>query len=355
MAARNAAVTQGTPTVTAVKASSMNTKNLIPGILVTLGLAFLAQWLGGLAPIIGGPIIAIVLGIAVRNLAGMDASIAPGVAFTSKKILQASIILLGGSLSLTQIWQTGVDSMAIMLVSLAVGVLTGLGLGKVFGVPWRLSSLIAAGTSICGASAIAAVAPGVKADDDEVAYSISTVFLFNVAAVFVFPLIGHFIGLSDTAFGLWAGTAINDTSSVVAAGYSWSHDAGVYATIVKLARTSMIIPMAFLFAAWGAQRSRKAESQSFSLSKIIPWFIVWFMVAALLNSVGLLGNILPQYLNSLGKFGIIMALAAVGLGADFRKMAKTGFRPVLLGLATWVVLAAVSLTQILLTVSGAVQ
>lgn len=320
-------------------------QKVLPGIFVTLGLAFLARWLGALAPIVGGPIFAIVLGMVARAVMGLDPILSQGTTFASKKVLQASIVLLGGSLSLGQVWKTGVDSLGVMLVSLGVGLVTAILMGKVLRVPWRLGSLIGVGTSICGASAIAAVAPVIQADEDEVAYGISTVFLFNLIAVFVFPLLGRVTGLDDWAFGLWAGTAINDTSSVVAAGYSWSQQAGTYATIVKLARTSMIVPVALGFALWSTRNSLKTIAEV-KIGKIIPWFIVWFLVASVLNSFGLLGNALPDALSSMGKFGITMALAAVGLGVDFRKMRATGFKPVVLGLITWATVAVISLAQI---------
>ena len=320
-------------------------RRLAPGILSALGLAFIAHGLGKAFPIIGGSIFGILLGVAVRNIVGLDASLSPGVTFTGKKILQASIVLLGAILSLSQAWRTGTESLGVMLISLATGLLVSLAVGKYSRVPWRLASLIGAGTSICGASAIAAVAPVVAAEEDEVAYSISTVFLFNIAAVFLFPLLGHLLGLQDKAFGLWAGTAINDTSSVVASGFAWSTAAGEYATIVKLARSTMIVPVAMAFAGWAAFKGSRAES-SVKWQKIVPWFIFGFLGMALLNTIGLLGGTGP-WLGSIAKFGITLALVGVGLGADFGKIRATGLRPLVLGLITWGGVALTSILQIL--------
>lgn len=322
-------------------------RKLVPGLIVALGLGFVANHLGTWAPVVGAPIFGILLGIGLRLLAGVDRNLMPGVGFASKTVLQLSIVILGGSLSLAQVWQIGKGSLDVMAVSLVAGLVTALALGRAMGVPWRMATLLGAGTSICGASAIAAVAPAVGAEEDEVAYSISAVFCFNIVAVFLFPFMGRALGLPDIAFGLWAGTAINDTSSVVAAGYSWSQAAGNYATVTKLARTFMIIPVSLGFATWTAYR-RTAESRGrIKFRKTFPWFILGFLGMALLNSAGLIGGMEGAF-GALGKFIITVALCAVGMGAEFAKMKAVGLRPLLLGFLTWVGVALVSIVQILL-------
>lgn len=320
--------------------------SILPGFLLSFGLAIIAYLLGKQFPLIGGPVFGILLGIILRNTVGLPAIFTPGIGFSSKKILQWAIIALGGGLSFTQVWEAGLTSLSVMLVSLVSSFIAAFVLGKIFNVPWKLTSLIGAGTGICGGSAIAAVAPVIEADDTEVAYAISTIFLFNIAAVLVFPALGHAFGFSDLSFGLWAGTAINDTSSVVAAGYAFSQAAGEYATIVKLTRTTMIIPVTAIFALITTIQKKKTagvDNARFSLKRIVPWFIIWFLVASLLNTLGILAGPIPGYLNQLGKFMIILALAAVGLNADFRKFLKTGFKPVILGLIVWFVVAVTSL------------
>lgn len=223
-------------------------KEIAPGLFFASALAIIATLLGRLAPIIGGPVFGIVLGILISNIWGKPKATRQGLTFSSKKILQWSIIALGGGLSLTQVYKVGLSSFNVMIFTISAAFITAYGFGKLMGIPLKLTSLIGMGTAICGGSAIAAISPIIEAEDEDIAYAISTIFMFNVIAVLIFPAIGHLLGFTDNAFGLWAGTAINDTSSVVAAGYAFSDAAGAYATIVKLTRTTMIIPISLIFA-----------------------------------------------------------------------------------------------------------
>lgn len=318
-----------------------------PGILFAFIIAVLSYFLGKLFPIIGGPVFGIVIGILINNFWGKPKYTLKGVAFTSKKILQWAIIVLGGGLSLSQVWKTGSDSFAVMIFTITAAFISAYGFGKLMNIPFKLKSLIGVGTAICGGSAIAAISPIIEADEMEVAYSISTIFLFNIIAVLIFPPLGHLLGFSDKAFGLWAGTAINDTSSVVAAGYAFSNIAGAYATIVKLTRTTMIIPISIIFTIAVAIKKKKEakgiEGVNYSFKKVFPWFILWFLVASLLNTLGIFSAPMITFINNLGKFMIIMALSAVGLSADFKQMLKTGVKPIFLGLIVWFVVAIVSI------------
>jgi uncharacterized integral membrane protein (TIGR00698 family) len=332
--------------VTSAKESGM--MGLLPGITLCSAIACVGILLGRLLPIVGGPVFAILLGIAVGNLIHKPSSATrPGITFCSKKLLQAAIVVLGGSLSLIQVIRTGQDSLGVMLVSLTAALAGAWIIGKCLGVKNKLAALVGVGTGICGGSAIAAVAPVIDADDDEIAFSISTIFLFNVVAVVIFPLFGHLMHLNDQGFGLWAGTAINDTSSVVAAGYSYSKAAGDYAAITKLARTTMIIPISLLFAL--LVKKRRSGEGAYNLGKVFPWFVLWFLVASLLNTTGVLGSSIPPLAGMLSKYLIVVALAGVGLGANLAKMVKTGHKPIILGLAVWAVVALSSLgMQVLL-------
>ncbi|HEY9061864.1 MAG TPA: YeiH family protein [Pseudobacteroides sp.] len=321
-------------------------KNL-SGILMSFVIALIATWLGNRYPIIGGPVFGIVIGIILNNAVGKPAWAEAGVNFTSKKILQWAIIILGGGLSLTQIWKTGIQSLSVMLLTLSCAFIAAYGFGRLMKIPSKLTSLIGVGTAICGGSAIAAISPIIEAEEMEVAYSISTIFFFNIIAVLIFPPLGHMLGFSDTAFGLLAGTAVNDTSSVVAAGYAFSSHAGAYATIVKLTRTTMIIPISLIFAfaySYNRKKSVKAgNSINYSFKRIFPWFILGFLAASLLNTLGVFNEYIVSILSIAGKFFIVMALTAVGLSADFRKMIKTGLKPLLLGLIVWVTVTVVSI------------
>ena len=319
----------------------------ISGILLSFILALAAAWLGNKYPIIGGPVFGIVLGIIINNTIGKPEWSSDGIKFTSKKILQWAIIVLGSGLSLTQVWKTGLQSLSVMLFTLSCAFISAYGFGRLMNIPFKLTSLIGVGTAICGGSAIAAVSPIIEAEEMEVAYSISTIFFFNILAVLILPPLGHLLGFSDTAFGLLAGTAVNDTSSVVAAGYAFSNHAGDYATIVKLTRTTMIIPISLIFAVIMALKKKKTSKDgstiNYSFKSIFPWFIIGFLIASLLNTLGLFKGDTVSYLSSTGKFLIVMALTAVGLSADFKKMLKTGLKPLFLGLIVWFTVTVVSI------------
>lgn len=324
-----------------------NIKEYLPGIILSFLLALVANFLGKQIPIIGGAVFGILLGTIINNFIGKPRYMIKGITFTSKKVLQWAIIVLGAGLSLTQVWNTGISSFAVMIFTLIAAFLAAYGFGKLMKIPYNLKTLIGVGTAICGGSAIAAISPIIEADETEIAYSISTIFFFNIIAVVIFPIFGHLFGFSDKAFGLWAGTAINDTSSVVAAGYSFSNLAGEYATIVKLTRSTMIIPISLIFAIITSAKKRgdanKNSKLNYSIKKIFPWFIIGFLIAALLNTLGLFQSQMLIVIGKTGKFMIVMALSAVGLNANFKKMIKTGMKPMLLGLIVWITVALVSI------------
>jgi len=318
----------------------------IKGIMLSLVIALAAVFLGGLVPIVGGAVFGILLGIIFGNLIGRPNGTAAGIHFTSKKILQWAIIALGGGLSLKQVYTTGISSLYVMVFTLSAAFITAYLFGKIFKVPFKLTSLIGMGTAICGGSAIAAIAPIIEAEDQEIAYAISTVFMFNIIAVIIFPALGRIMALSQHGFGLWAGTAINDTSSVVAAAYSYGNDAGAYATIVKLTRTTMIIPISMVFAVFAVySREKEAEKKHvhYSFVKIFPWFILWFLAASMLNTFGIISPAASKIFVETGKFMIVAALTAIGLHSDIKKMLTTGFKPMLLGLIAWAAVAGTSL------------
>ncbi|SEJ70854.1 conserved hypothetical integral membrane protein [Propionispira arboris] len=312
----------------------------IKGILFCFLFAIPAYFLGNQFPIIGGPVFGILLGIAAATFK-RPSSFETGIKFTGKKILQYSIILLGFEMNLFHVMAVGSQSLYVMIFTLITAFGVAYGIGKVLKLDKDTTILIGAGTAICGGSAIAAVAPVIGAKDQDVAFSISTIFLFNVIAVFIFPAIGHFLNLSNTGFGMWAGTAINDTSSVVAAGYSYSTAAGNYATIVKLTRALMIVPVCLLFAFLTAQDQKKTGT--FNLAKIFPWFILWFVVASIVNTSGILPNAITSALGNMGKFSIILAMSAIGLNTNLKSLIQNGLKPITLGLCCWIAVAVVSL------------
>ncbi len=323
-------------------------RSVSPGLLLAVAIGLLAFLLGHWVPLIGGPVFGIVLGLLARNLFSPGERFDPGIRFGGQQVLQWSIVMLGFGLSLSQVASTGLESLWVTLVTMSMAFLAAWLLGRWLGVHNKLAILIGVGTAICGGSAIAAVTPIIQPDDHDTAFAISTIFLFNLVAVLLFPLLGHLMHLSDRGFGLWAGTAINDTSSVVAAGYSYSHAAGNYATIVKLTRSTLIIPISLVLAFYVATREKRRHEQQkhlghFSLAHIFPWFILWFLVASAARTAGVIPGDIRPVLHILAELMIIVALTAVGLAANLRRMANTGLRPIVLGLGVWVVVAVSSL------------
>ena len=228
----------------------MKVLKFLPGIALSAMIAIVALWVESLFPIhiIGASVIAMFLGMIFNHFLVKTKIFQSGVKFTSKKILKFAIILLGLSLNIATIFEVGKMSLTVMIFTLLTCFGCGYFVGKALGLNWKLSNLISAGTGICGGSAIAALSSTIDADDNDVAYAMSATFLFDMAMILLFPIMGRAIGMSDQAFGLWAGTAVNDTSSVVATGYAFSELAGDFATMVKLTRTLSIIPTVIVFA-----------------------------------------------------------------------------------------------------------
>lgn len=311
------------------------------GILIALIIAITAYFLGRMIPVVGGPVLGISLGILTTSLLKLPLASQKGFKFTSKYILQLAVVLLGFDMNMSSVIRVGQQSLLVIILTLSAAFLTVFFVGKLLQINKKLSILIGVGTAICGGSAIAAASSAINAEDQDISYSISTIFLFNVLAVFLFPVIGHLLKLSDTGFGMWAGTAINDTSSVVAAGFSFSNVAGNFATVVKLTRSLMIVPVTLALAFITARDPQ--EQQNFKLAKVFPWFILGFLAAAILNSLGWLPSLITTNLALTGKFLIIMAMAAIGLNTSVQAFIKAGPRAVLLGAATWSAVAISSL------------
>lgn len=310
------------------------------GVILCSIIAVIATLLGQLFPIIGGIIFSIILGIISSNAIKLPDKYQPGIKFASKKILQYAIIVMGFTLNLRVVIEMGLSSLPITLTTITAALLTSIWLGKVMNIRENIRTLIGVGTAICGGSAIAAASPIVDAKEDEVAFSLSTIFLFNIIAVFIFPVIGHTIGLSDIGFGHFAGTAINDTSSVVAAGYAYSETAGDTATIVKLVRALMIIPVCLILV---MIQLKKSEKKAFSIKKVFPWFILYFFLASVVTSIINLPEAIISYIKMLSTFMISIAMAGIGLSVSIRQFRTIGIKPVLLGASVWFVVACISL------------
>ena len=324
-------------------------QSLIPGLAVVIAIAAASWWLGTLVPVVGAAVFALLIGIAAGNLVSPPVALRPGVDFTLKRLLRVAIVLFGAGLSFAEVVMLGGGSLLIILTTIILALALTALFGRWLRAPSRLVHLIGVGTAICGATAIITVGPIIDATEDETAFAVTTIFLFNMLALLIYPFLGHLLGTSDRVFGVWAGTAIHDTSSVLAASYTFSDAAGDVATVVKLTRTLMLVPLAVLVGVLVSTRAGRAAGPVGSrvrLARIFPWFILWFVAAALLNTFGLLPPPAIRAAAVAGKFMIVMVMAAVGLGADLRRMAHIGVRPFLIGLFASVLISVVSLMLI---------
>lgn len=332
-------------------------KNNWKGILLCLCIAVPSWFLGKQFPIIGGAVIAIIAGMIITIFIKNKTPFETGVKFTSKKILQWAVILLGFGLNLNVILQTGKQSLPIIVSTIATSLIIAFVLHKAMRIPSKISTLVGVGSSICGGSAIAATAPVIDADDEEVAQAISVIFFFNVLAAIVFPTFGKLIGFSTVsgeAFGIFAGTAVNDTSSVTAAASTWDNMWGLgsatldTAVTVKLTRTLAIIPITLVLAFLRTRREKTdgTEGKKVSLKQIFPMFILYFIVASIITTIAVSCGVdsgVFSPVKELSKFFIVLAMAAIGLNTDIVKLIKTGGKPILMGFCCWVGITAVSL------------
>ena len=344
-------------------------KKKLPGIIICVAVAGISTLLGGLTvgnfslEVIGAPVFAILFGMIITLCAPHFASsdhMKEGVKFTSKKILQWAVIILGFSLNLGTIAKVGTQSLPVIVCTIATSLIVAFALNKVLKMDKKVATLIGVGSSICGGSAIAATAPVIDADDEEIAQSISVIFLFNVLAALIFPTLGHAIGMGSEGFAIFAGTAVNDTSSVTAAA---STAEGIYgcnsilttAVTVKLTRTLAIIPITLVLALIQMKAAKKEgkEGGNFSFKKIFPWFILFFIAASIITTIV---GIIPENAFSvwyasgfvkamkwLAKFFIAMAMCAIGLNTNIVQLVKKGGKPILLGFCCWVMISLVSI------------
>ena len=329
-------------------------KDKLYGIILCLIIAIPALIAGNMFPIIGGPIIAIILGMIIAVFWKRREKFDKGISFTSKYVLQAAVVLLGFGLNLNVILATGIQSLPIIVGTIATALIVAYVMKRILNMEKNSAILIGVGSSICGGSAIAATAPVINADDEEVAQSISVIFFFNVLAAIIFPMLGKMLGFSTVSgdpFGIFAGTAINDTSSVTAAAATWDNMWGLgsqtldKAATVKLTRTLAIIPITLALSLI-TQRQNNFSGEKFSLKRALPLFVVLFVVASIITTIcvsfGLDANLFMP-LKELSKFFIIMAMAAIGLNTDIVKLVKSGGKPITLGFTCWIAITIVSL------------
>ena len=307
------------------------------GVAICFTVAALAVLLEKMIPgeLLGASIIALFIGTIINSFFH-PTWIKPALKLTSKKVLKAAIILLGASLSVSTILSVGKMTFFVMIFTFAMCFGGGHFIRKLFGLNWKLSNLISAGTGICGGSAVAAIAPVIDADDKDIAFAMSSTFLFDMVMIALYPLMGKALGMSDIAYGIWAGTSVNDTASVVASGYAFSEAAGDFATMVKLTRTIAIIPTVLVFA-WIGVRMKKKEMQAtgdgkkVNMVEIIPWFIGGFLLLAVANSIGFIPAAVSGVMKTASKFLMVTALAAIGLSTSITDFKKAGLKPMFYG------------------------
>jgi uncharacterized integral membrane protein (TIGR00698 family) len=332
-------------------------RKILPGLALALAVALAARLVHGLLPdsaaaAVGEVLLAVLGGMALGHAVSLPAEVGPGIRFAYDAVLRAGIVLLGATFSIVQVARVGGRALGMIVALMAVALLLAHLLARAAGIPARLGSLLAVGTAVCGNSAIVATAPVIGARDDEVSFAVATNTLLGTAAVFLYPLLGHALGLSDGAYGTWAGTAVNDTSQVLAAGFAWTEDAGRLATTVKLTRNALlgvvVLGMGVLYA-----RHRGDAAADTARRPLLPAFVVGFLALAVLHSAGVLdalsgaiGRDLPADARGASRLLVLVALAGVGLGTRVSAMRKTGLRPFAVGLATAAVVSGTSLLLI---------
>ena len=307
------------------------------GVAICFAVAGVSVFLEELIPggLLGASIIALFMGTIINSFFHPK-WIKPSLKFASKRILKLAIILLGASLSMGTIVSVGGQTFFVMLFTFAMCFGGGYFIRKLFGLNWKLSNLISAGTGICGGSAVAAIAPVIDADDKDIAFAMSSTFLFDMVMIALYPLMGKALGMNDIAYGIWAGTSVNDTASVVASGYAFSEAAGDFATMVKLTRTIAIIPTVLVFAWIGTREKKKqlqaAGGQKVNILKIVPWFICGFLALAAINTMGLIPAAVSGTIKTGSKFLMVTALAAIGLNTSLLDFKKAGLKPMFYGI-----------------------
>ncbi|HIY34610.1 MAG TPA: YeiH family protein [Candidatus Eubacterium faecigallinarum] len=330
-------------------------KKNTPGILLCLAIAIPSWFIGTAFPIIGGAVIAILAGmiltLIIKNKTALDA----GIKFTSKKVLQWAVILLGFGMDLSVMLETGKQSLPIIICTIGISLIMAFLINKLIKMPSKVATLIGVGSSICGGSAIAATAPVIDADEEEVAQSISVIFLFNVLAALLFPSFGQLIGFDTTsgeAFGIFSGTAVNDMSSVTATASTWD---GMFnlgtatldkAVTVKMTRTLAIIPITLVLALARAKKQKSSGAGKINMKKIFPFFILFFIGASIITTIAVSCGVSADVfdpLKTLSKFLIVMAMAAIGMNTNIVKLVKSGAKPIFLGFCCWISVTGVSL------------
>src|SRR4051812_47116810 len=324
---------------------------LLPGLLLSAAIAgagFGLRQLPGLT-LFSPMILAIVAGMAFQNLIGTPHRAKPGVIFSMRRILRLAIVLLGLQLTAAQVADVGARGLAVIVLTLVSTFLMTTWIGRLLGVERKLTELIAAGTSICGASAVIATNTVTGAKDEDVAYAVACVTVFGSIAMVVYPLLPGLLHLDAHAYGLWAGASIHEIAQVVAAAFQDGREAGEFGTIAKLSRVMMLAPVVIALGLVAARRARRAGAADVQARAPLPWFVLGFIALAGLNSLVALPAGFKADIATATTFLLSMALAAMGLETDIRKLRAKGVRPLILGLAAFLFIAGFSLALVKMT------
>jgi uncharacterized integral membrane protein (TIGR00698 family) len=318
---------------------------LLPGIALAAALAWLARWLHDVPSIsrISALMLAIILGMAIRNTTGVPAAMQEGIRFSMRRLLRLAIILLGFQISMSQIWQVGGPGFLIVLVTLVCTFLFTIWLGRRLGVDPKVTELIAAGTSICGASAVVATNTVTEGTDEDVTYSIAIITVLGTVSILLYPLASAAMGMPAAAYGLWTGASIHEIAQVIAAAFQGGSVSAQYGAISKLSRVVLLAPVVFTLG-YLAMRRRSAEGNHAKVPT--PWFLVGFLVMIAVNSLGLVNKEWTARLVTANQFLLAVALAAMGLETSVSKLRKAGVRPFLLGSGAWCFISVLSLVLI---------
>lgn len=321
---------------------------ILPGVLMASTVASSAYWLRewpgmtAFSPLI----LAILIGTAFHNLVGTPATAKPGVAFSMRTLLRFGIILLGFQLTVSQIVEVGQRGFLIIAATLAATFLFTVWMGRVLGVERKLAQLIAAGTSICGASAVIATNTVTNGDDEDVAYAVACVTIFGSVAMFAYPLLPTLLHLDPHAFGLWSGASIHEIAQVVAAAFQYGKTAGEFGTIAKLSRVMLLAPVVIVLGWMAARRTTLGKSTTASPRPPMPWFVLGFVAVVGLNSLIAIPAAGRTQIAAVTSFLLSVALAAMGLETDIRKLTARGIRPAMLGALAFLFIASFSLVLI---------
>lgn len=351
--------------------------SVLPGLFLTTVIAGLAVYLHQLPfpPFTVGDrhpvdalLVAIILGVAVRNLVPLDARLGAGIKYSVKRVLPFAIVLMGAKLDFFDVVRVSAQALLISVICVAVALWLTLWLCKVTGVGQKLGILIGIGTAICGGTAIAVTAPTIEADEKDTAFAITTITLFGVVAIFVFPVLGHLLEMSQTEFGIWAGVAIQATPQVMAAGFAYGTEAGEVAVIVKLVRVLLLAPMLVGLGWWYAREKRRQQqahvSRKTSLTTLFPPFILGFLALAVANTLNLLPDFtlhlqesafwvagdrhvsLANAVTGISGFLITIAMAGVGCGVHLKSLMGIGLKGLYVGMFAAVVLTGFGLAML---------